>query len=517
MSASNDVRPAETPNGVPEELHDGMDLVHRRGMPGAVEWAPLVVEPTPGCQRLNPRAITLIRPLPSVLDELIGRRCGGYVIERLLGEGGMGKVYGATNHRMGKRAAIKVILPEHSRNPLVVDRFFQEAKAAAQIDDPNILDVLDASELEDGRAFLLMPFVEGGSLEELCDHLVWLPLEMAAAILFQICGGLGAAHYHGIVHRDIKPQNILVGPRQQRTHFVRIVDFGIAKLLDPYLAGKFKTQTRVVMGTPGYMSPEQARGERNVDARADIYAAAVVAYRMLTGRRPYMAETMYALIENQICNVPFPRPRDLRPEIPAAWDEAIMAALANKREKRLDTVREFALRLARGIPEGDQMLRALAPRLAESPLPPHAVTLDPFLDHDIARRRGIPHSPTRPRWRPFARGQLAALALLLLGIIGGVGGVLQGHSQQEAASALLREGTPTTVEEGSKGTLGILLINVQPWAEIRINGQFEGYTPKQKKLPAGRHTVIMTKGDRNERVEIIVNPGQVTTLERDFR
>jgi serine/threonine protein kinase len=440
MSTPDDVRPASgmgTPNDVPEQLDDGVDLTSRMDPPVAVELPPLPAETSPGHLRLVPKAGTVTRPPTGAPhDELIGRRCGGYVIEKLLGEGGMGKVYSATNPRMGKRAAVKVILPEHSRNPLTIIRFLQEAKAAAQIDDPNIVDLLDASELEDGRAYLLMPFVEGTSLEELCNHLVLLPLEMAASILFQICGGLDAAHHHGIVHRDIKPQNILVGPRQQRAHFVRIVDFGIAKLLDPHLAGNFKTQTKMMMGTPGYMAPEQASGERDVDARADVYAVAVVAYRMLTGRRPYMAETLYALIESQASNAPFPRPRELRPDIPAAWDEAIMAALVNKRDKRLATVREFALRLARGIPDGDQMLRALAPRLAESPLPPNAPTLDPFLDHDIARRTGSQRHRAGPRRRrvSFAAWQLAALAILLLGVGGVLGGSLRGPREQAAQS-----------------------------------------------------------------------------------
>ncbi len=414
------------------------------GSEPALELPPLPVETTPGHLRLIPKGATLTRPPTGTpVDELIGRRCGGYVIDALLGEGGMGKVYRATNPRMGKRAAVKVIRPDHSSNPQTVDRFLQEAKAAAQIDDPNIIDILDANELDDGRAYLLLPFVEGVSLEDLCEQLVVLPLEVAATILFQICSGLDAAHQNGIIHRDIKPHNILVGRRQQREHFVRIVDFGIAKLLDPHLAGQFRTQTLALMGTPGYMSPEQSAGGRNIDARADVYAVGVVAYRMLTGRRPYMEDSLYALIERQVSDAPFPRPRELRPDIPIEWDEAIMAALANKRDQRLATVRELALRLARGLPEGEQMLRALAPRLAASPLPPTATTLNPFLDHDIARRTGsnaatpnpfLDHGvgrragsqprPRAPRWRQigFAPWQLALFTCLLVavGVLGGV-------------------------------------------------------------------------------------------------
>ena len=428
MSTPKDLRFAPgTPNDAPVEMDDAEDRTSRMGSEPALELPPLPSETAPAHLRLVPKA---------PMDDLLGRRCGGYVIDALLGEGGMGKVYRATNPRMGKRAAVKVIRPDHSSNPQTVDRFLQEAKAAAQIDDPNIIDILDANELDDGRAYLLLPFVEGVSLEDLCEELVVLPLEMAATILFQICSGLDAAHQNGIIHRDIKPHNILVGRRQQREHFVRIVDFGIAKLLDPHLAGQFRTQTLALMGTPGYMSPEQSAGGRNIDARADVYAVGVVAYRMLTGRRPYMEDSLYALIERQVSDAPFPRPRELRPDIPIEWDEAIMAALANKRDQRLATVRELALRLARGLPEGEQMLRALAPRLAPSPLPPTAATLNPFLDHDILRRTGgHPEQGGAGRKRArIAPWQLVVIACLLVGV-----GVLGG--------AALRRSSPTVVPE----------------------------------------------------------------------
>ena len=625
-----------TPTEAPLEMDDTEDRTSRMGSQPALELPPLPVETAPGRARPSLKLVTLPQPPTAMPDELIGRRCGGYVIEALLGEGGMGKVYRATNPRMGKKAAVKILRPDHSRSPQTVDRFLQEAKAAAQIDDPNIIDLLDANELDDGRAYLLLPFVEGVSLEELCEQLVMLPLEMAATILFQICSGLDAAHHNHIIHRDIKPHNILVGRRQQREHFVRIVDFGIAKLLDPHLAGQFKTQTLALMGTPGYMSPEQSAGGRNIDVRADVYAVGVVAYRMLTGRLPYMADSLYALIEKQVSDAPFPRPRELRPEIPIEWDEAIMAALANKRDKRLGTVRELALRLSSGLPNGEQILRALAPRLAPSPLPPNAATLDPFLDHDIARRTGrqpIQHKPEVGKKR-LAPWHLALIACLFLGT-----GFLSGWVLQSAPPPAVVPGAPTALrapiaaspppttpsrsevstnkpsasapgtlsvgaepaqpaqedgkiartppppsdqspevlapaapapaaprlsedrgrssssgaskpprntaatgasprpeetgaigENSASGALsrdeaarlaklgvGVLIVNANPWAQISINGKLEGYTPKRKQLPAGRHTIRMTKDSRNVDVEVVISPGKVSTVERSFR
>jgi serine/threonine-protein kinase len=485
----------------------------------------------------------------------MGRRCGGYVIEGLLGEGGMGKVYLASNSLMGKRVAVKVILPEHARHPLNVDRFMQEAKAAAQIDDPNIIDVLDASKLEDGCPYLVMPFVDGTSLEDLCGQMGPMPLDVAATILLQICGGLDAAHRHDIVHRDIKPHNILVGRRQQREYFVRIVDFGIAKLLDPHLAGKFKTQASSLMGTPGYMSPEQAKGDRNVDARADVYAVAVVAYRMLCGRRPYLDEGLYTLLEKHATDAPFPRPRALRPDIPVEWDEAIMAALANDRNKRIATARELAQRLARGLPGGEQMLRMLVPRLVESPLPPDARTLDPFLDHDIARRTASPRSQPHLRRRCRAMSAFAGLAWFAFGGVAGTAGTLCGPrmspEQPEIASsrpassgdpapegALGAAGVPGAAETpgtaGAPGTAapappplrqqpqhqtgtlanlpaapsvpqppGTILVNVSPWAYVSVDGKRVGITPYRGTFSPGKHRVSLTNASGGSKTLIV--------------
>lgn len=622
-----------TPSDVPDELGDAEDRTSRVDPSAFPELPPLPVETAPGMLRLVPKPLDTDVSLSGArVDDLIGKHCGGYVIEALLGEGGMGKVYLANNARLGKRAAVKVLLPEHSRSPHVVDRFLQEAKTAAQIDDPNIIDVIDASELEGGRAYLLMPYVEGQSLEDLCERMGHMSLEVAATILLQICAGLDSAHKHGIIHRDIKPQNILVGRRQRREHFVRIVDFGIAKLLDPHLAGKFRTHTKALMGTPGYMAPEQARGERNIDGRADVYAVGVVAYRMLTGRRPYMDETLYALIEKQATNAPFPRPRELRPDLPPEWDEAIMAALSNNREKRLATVRELALRLARGIPDGDQMLRMLAPQLVESPLPPHAPTLDPFLDHDIARRTGSQRRQSTPvshhgaghsLLRQWPRA-LAVLALLLVGGLAGLGlssrsppperlaesasppaaiapswgpasspavapsstdpaessppasapsssaGAVpappnsSGSAASEdkpptpspspsasedadvaAAKAVEKPSPPAKPSRNSSTqtaagaseskppagqlarddsarlarlSVGVLVVKVQPWGLLSMNGARIGYAPLRKEMPAGDYTIHITSRDkRNEAVKVTISPGKVTTVERNFQ
>jgi serine/threonine protein kinase len=563
--------------------------------------------------------------MPPVVDEMFGRRFGGYVIESLIGHGGMGKVYLARNSRMAKKVAVKVVVPEHSRTPRIIDRFFQEAKAAAQIDDPNIVDVLDAGEFDNGRCYLVMPFIEGGSLEDLCVRLDPMPIDIAVTILLQICGGLEAAHRHGIVHRDIKPHNILVGLRQDREHYVRIVDFGIAKLLDPFLAGQFRTQTKAMMGTPGYMAPEQARGERLIDARADIYAVATVAYRMLTGRRPYPDNNLYAFIEKQASNAPFPRPRELRPDIPQALDDAIMHGLVNQRDHRMPSMRHLILAIAAAVPEGEQMLQLLVPRLAITPLHPNAATLPPFLDQDFARRTPFPAKHLgRRRQRWWKR--LRSLVLMAVGCMIGVIASKSLWQADQAPIAMLatREVAPTSAAVGSAGSssspmadqepsrtgpsntsppdqepaaivpseptqpatiparvapmltpapvpsptiqipqtprptrspvdrstatvsgtssttthssrsqatraadnessrlarqgIGILVVRVQPWAEIFIDGRPLGMSPKRAEFPIGRYVVRISARTRVEEVPIMISPGKVTTIERVWR
>ncbi|MEP6864764.1 MAG: serine/threonine-protein kinase [Deltaproteobacteria bacterium] len=275
--------------------------------------------------------------------DMIGRDAAGYVIDRMIGEGGMGAVYSAYSPLLGKRAAIKVMLGEYTDNKDVVERFSREAKAAAAIKDLNIIDVYAASRFpQDGRMFIVMPFVEGGSLEALCRQRGPLPIDVTVAIALQVCSGLDAVHAVAIVHRDIKTQNILIAPHHGRQYFVYIVDFGIAKLLDPHLGNREKlTRTHSAVGTVGSMAPEQARGDRDIDARADIYSVGMVLYRMLTGRAPYEDASMYALWEKQANGEPFPRPRSLRADVPPVIDDLIMQCLEVDRGRRPASVPPF--------------------------------------------------------------------------------------------------------------------------------------------------------------------------------
>ena len=346
-------------------------------------------------------------------DDLIGRRIGGYQIERQIGEGGMGAVYAAVNARLGKSAAVKVISRAVARNLDVAARFRREARTIAAIDDPNVVEIFDLHEI-DGASCILMPLIGGVSLEELCLQMGPMPLLEVFVISAQIASGLDAAHAASVVHRDIKPQNIMIERRQRRRYFVRIVDFGIARLLDPRLAAGYRSRTLSVVGTVGYMAPEQAGG-RDVDARADVYALGVVLYRMLTGRTPYQDATLYGLIEKQVQEAPFPRPRELRPDVPASWDDAIMAAMEVDRGRRLGSVKELARLLARGLRNGEDMLRVLAPRLClDAPPGADGATLTGDLDVSLERWSSV-RTPAASRAGMRMRAAAFALAGAVIG------------------------------------------------------------------------------------------------------
>ncbi len=249
-----------------------------------------------------------------------------YLIERLLGEGGMGAVYQAEHTLMRKRMAIKVLHPEMTRLPEVVARFEREAMAAAHIDHPHVVTATDFGKLEDGSFFLALEFVEGASLREVIGR-GRLELGRSLHIARQMAGALQRAHTLKIVHRDLKPENVMLVDRDGDPDFVKVLDFGIAKVQmgelgtndrgrEPRPEQNVLTQAGMVYGTPEYMAPEQALGQP-VDARADLYALGVIIYEMLTGHRPFEAESKVALLGMQVtapvpammtkcadCNVP---------------------------------------------------------------------------------------------------------------------------------------------------------------------------------------------------------------------
>ncbi len=249
----------------------------------------------------------------------VGTDVGSYLIEKKLGEGGMGVVYGARHPRIGKRAAIKVLGAQFCRDPSAVERFEQEARFVNEIHHPNIVDIFMFGELPDGRKYIAMEWLEGESLSDRIERGVISPTE-AIDILDGICDALEAAHEKGIIHRDLKSDNVFLMSARGRMQ-VKLLDFGLAKLAGNDPRAITKTKTGIVVGTPHYMAPEQARG-KPVDHRTDIYALGCLAHKVLTGRLPFVGQGVELLIHH--LKTPAPSPSVLVPSLPPELSQLVL-------------------------------------------------------------------------------------------------------------------------------------------------------------------------------------------------
>lgn len=273
------------------------------------------------------------------VDPLVGRILDGrYQIESVLGEGGMGLVYRAKHTALGKTLAVKVLRAEVSRDVEIVTRFRQEAQSATSIGNEHIIDISDFGALPDGSTYFVMEFLDGHSLTKVIEADRPIPSPRVVHIAKQLCNGLGAAHERGIVHRDLKPDNIYLVPRSHDKDFVKVLDFGIAKV-----GGATSKLTRAgqVFGTPHYMSPEQCAGTE-VDQRTDIYALGVILYEMTCGKVPFDADNLMGILTKHLYENPIP-PRELPPPTNVAppLEAVIMKCLAKKPEQRYQSMAEM--------------------------------------------------------------------------------------------------------------------------------------------------------------------------------
>lgn len=276
-------------------------------------------------------------------DELVGTTLGGiYAIVRIIGEGGMGRVYEARHTRIRtKRFAIKVLHPEYARQPDVITRFSREAEAAAAIQSPFVVDVYDVDRAKDGRPYIACEYLDGTELAVHLQQVGKIPVAEAVRLARQLCKALFAAHEQGVIHRDMKPENVFLTGDRARP-IAKIIDFGISKFKDEEKSSL--TKTGMIMGTPSYMAPEQARGER-VDHRADIYAVGAILYAMLTGKRPFDRGDPTATLTAVLTEDP-ERPRSLEPSIPEALELVIQRAMAKSPDDRYASMAELDADLA---------------------------------------------------------------------------------------------------------------------------------------------------------------------------
>lgn len=279
---------------------------------------------------------------------MIGGQIGSYQIVRELGAGGMGTVYEGVHREIGRRAAIKLLRPDRSRDPLMAVRFLNEARAISRVEHPGLVRIFEYGRLQDGAAYLVMEHLAGETLREWLRRVGNGLGPVAVPLVRQLALALAAIHAKQIVHRDIKPENVMVLPAPETPLgvYVKLLDFGIAKLMDEPTTGEamsLKTRTGSLLGTPTYMSPEQCRGTGCVDERADVYALGVVFYEMLCGRPPFRSEGLGELVALHMFSTP-PALMSAVPTLPPQLAQLVHLMLAKKPSER-PTMAEVAGRL----------------------------------------------------------------------------------------------------------------------------------------------------------------------------
>ena len=444
------------------------------------------------------------------------------MIERLLGEGGMGAVFVGRHDVLGRMVAIKVLLQEHVRNSEMAKRFIREAKAASRIRHDHIVDVLDIDATQDGLMYIVMELLEGESLAQRLQSTGRLPATKAAEICGQILLGLRKAHASGIIHRDIKPENIFLTTLAGRRDFVKILDFGISKFMDPSstgAGGMDLTRTGMMIGTPLYMSPEQARGEK-VDHRIDIYATGVILYEMVTGALPHEASNPQALAFKVATREPT-APRAVFPDISPELEAVILKAMARKPDKRFYSADEFFMRLkpfgARDFSDENRTEAELATSDAvveaavaavEAEAKPAPTVQETHSATSATSSTVFPESPKK-RWLAavIAAGLIMAAvtgALLFWKLPGG-----ENRKQETMESTRIdilpeKKGASPTAQELKKSFL--LGITVKPTAAaVRLDGALLQGNPAEVSIPGREDHLISAQAEGFETQKMVIN------------
>jgi serine/threonine protein kinase len=304
-------------------------------------------------------------------DFAVGRVIAGYRLEERIGRGGMAIVFRAHDSRLDRQVALKILALALAGDDEFRRRFIRESRAAAAVDDPHIIPVFEAGE-SDGVLFIAMRYVRGGDVRSLIDRTGPLQAWQVAELVSQTASALDAAHARGLVHRDVKPANMLLDASQAagRADHVYLSDFGVSK---PGLATTGLTQSGQFLGTLDYVAPEQIEGSRQLDGRSDLYALACSAFEMICGEPPFRRDQGVSVMYAHLSQPP-PSVRERRPELPAAVDDVLSKALAKSPEDRYPTCRDFAaaLRSALGLGRSDAASASASRSAAEAATPPGA-------------------------------------------------------------------------------------------------------------------------------------------------
>jgi serine/threonine-protein kinase len=474
--------------------------------PDAVEYCPR------DGTRLPPSPALVVEE-PEARDPLLGTTIDGrYVVESILGQGGMGTVYAGRHAIIDKRVAIKVLRADHVENdPTAAQRFLVEAKAASKIGHQNIVDITDFGVLKDGQAYFVMEFLDGPTLGKLVHEAGFLSPLRAIAITVQIARGLQAAHDKGIIHRDLKPENIFVLPRDDRdgeSELIKIVDFGIAK---DQKNNRRLTMAGMVLGTPEYMSPEQATGQPT-DHRVDMYALGCILYEMLTGDVPFKGETPTKTLTQHVFDAPEP-PSKRRPDlaIPAALEAIVLRTLQKKADERFADMRALMSALERVESE----LKPAAAASATSPSAPSSPSSSPRIVAPAASQAPTVISPAatdstllaavKPR-RPGLLVAAGALGGVL--VVGGTIALVRGPSHKPTSPAAAVAAQPTTTTPSASPSpsttptavapadraaeVELVLRTTPPGADVLRGAERLGATPLTLRWPRSDEAVALT-------------------------
>lgn len=486
------------------------------------------------------------------MDDLRGTRVGGYVVEQMLGAGGMGTVWLARNVVTGQFAAVKVIRGDQLDNAQARQRFVREAVAASQVRHPNVVTILDVSQLADGRYYILMEYLDGIDLDGYVRRFGKLGAEDALRVLAPIAGALEGLHEAGIVHRDLKPSNVMLvrahaagedngeqslGPAAIDAYRVKVVDFGLAKVapVAPSAAVPTRlTHAGLVAGTCGYMAPEQAIAFANVDGRADMYSLGMIACFVLTGRVPFVRDTpddnLFAVLD-RAREQPTEAHELLASEArhaPDAWVPIILKAIAFRAEHRWQLARELPLALAPHVENGDRIVRRLVPQFDQTapadaktvknprdvlptevltkPPPPAPTTLG-----GAAGPVSTPQSTSRSRAWAWASGGVVVAVLAVLAVWTAVrspSGVAARVSDDAAPVAISPAAPPPPAERD------IWIVTEPLRANVFADGRPLGRSPARLRARLGDVVYVRAELDGYEeaeqRIDIASAPDEVT-------
>jgi serine/threonine-protein kinase len=496
-------------------------------------------------------------PVGSTEDPYVGQTVARkYLLHDVIGRGGMGIVYGATHLSLDRPVAIKMLNRALLADPTVVARFHREARAASRLNHPNSISIIDFGQTDDGTLFMALEFLPGRTLGRVIAEEFPVQHRRVIKIGSQILAALTEAHALGILHCDIKPENVMLETRHDETDVVKVLDFGIAKLRDGLAATKL-TREGMTCGTPGYASPEQARGEE-LDARSDLYSVGVLLYELVSGKLPYEASTPGGLVAKMLVEPPLPL-RRRRPDLAVTTEleVVIMRALATDRTARFPSADAFRRALVACGEAGEQTIphpraqatallsqeparpKGAAPgrqatpassRPVEAASPAARPTPGRTPRHtpgDAARPTPRHHAAATPVTRSAVRETTGALAVILASVAGAVllgagvwfglswvGGAGAGSSRSvepleppvaapatpapsAPASRPVRAPPPTTPTATAKpgaasGLEGVVTVLGMPGARIMIDGHPAGQSPRELRLPPGAHRIQLT-------------------------